>query len=538
MKNVIAIIFVFSAVLLARSSRADVLNVDTVTAARLLLAIEGVRKSESKYSKEARLVAGRIMDQYEGLPKSIQMRRRIRSQVNNLKFDSVIDQIEHVVDLLKDNGAVDQAVDLLDLGLAIDPRRVDLAYDRKVLVVENDISGFSGSYEIEVGTAVSGSSINKSGLAKRQSLVKGLLVSQVTGSRFAGSASQMNATVISQREGYSAMTVEFNQKVGSTMSKAIDHMLGYLNQRHPDLPRGVEVEFAFEEQYIPKDGPSAGVACTLMIEALLKGYDYNPKFAVTGALDVEGKVGGVGGVPAKIRGAISRQCEIVAIPSDNESVISDMIILEGVSTLAKIQVIEIEQFDDALKVAKQSEQLDENTKVALAEYKMVMDAINRPGGLNYLNNPKVQGKLRKVVELMPNHLSAKYLLLKSMNRNPKQLTLLGSVRAIDEESYAVIEEIRSGNFRNRDSLKVDKFGAAMSGLKRLRPILDKRTQACSDAIIEFTSNIRTVVNSPPKSPGTRRALGNAIDSSGDAVQSEYKKLFSREDVKKELLIDD
>ena len=490
-----------------------------------------------------------------------------RSRVLFMKFadrQTLLKELVRVATIPGDPEGKAAGAHILDFVLDMDPTMVDAAYEREKLFVTDNIrlnwdagphddrAGKSGSlnrkgdlmsesssgvFEVDFSRmSIGGSGSSFEGVARNQSLVKGLLVQTLSGSQFAGSASQMNATVLGKGSSGS-MTVRFNQEVGEMMTDAVDHMMEYLKLRHKTLPEGVEVELGFEEQYIPKDGPSAGVACTLMLEAILKDYEYSPSFAVTGALDGKGIVGGVGGVDGKIRGAIARKCDLVAIPSDNEKVISDLLILEGPETLAKIQVVEIETFDQALKIAKKHEHLDPEIKQAIESFREVQKVLNQRGGISYLRNFKLQQKLREVLKTMPNHLSAKYLLLKGMNREPGSLTLMGSVQAIDRNAAPLINALREG-VNVQDRLRNDSFADTMSALTRLRPLLDDRTRPCADAIVKFSGFIRTAINSPPRSPSAITDLNNNLRSSGRAVGREYDRLFDRPDVKAELMTDD
>ena len=462
---------------------------------------------------------------------------------------------------LSELGCESAAAHVFDLSLTLNPKDFDAAYEREKLLIEGEISvswdirnggDFSDGNEEEfmyspagnvytvnfsslTAGGSSGPTIN--GLARTQALVKGLLVQELSGSQFAGSASQMNATVIGQNQG-GELEVRFNQKVGSTMSEALDKMKSYLEKRHEDLPEGIEVELSFEEQYIPKDGPSAGVACTLMMESLIKGYEYSPVFAVTGAMNASGVVEGVGGIDGKIRGALSRNCELVAIPTDNEKVIRDMLILEDGSTLANIQIIGIGTFDDALRIAKNESLLEPDVRGALETFREVQGVLVRPGGLSYLRNSKVQAKLREVIGVLPDHWSAKYLLLKGLGQVPEQLTLGGSLLAIDRNAAPLLHAIREGGFDIEDKLAKDSFAETISALKRVRPHLDTRTRPCADAIIDYSGYVRTAINNPPRSPSAINTLVRNLKTSGANVEREYDNLFERPDVKDELMIED
>lgn len=499
------------------------------------------------------------------IPISEFMREKRESFFSRFEQDitEISDELSTAARSLTSLGFPNAAAHVFDLALTVHPEDFELAYEREKLIVEEGVnfswefwnggetSGDDGDserashspvgrvYTVDFSSlaGAGGSETAIKGLARSQALVKGLLVQELSGSQFAGSASQMNATVIGQNEG-SGLEVRFNQKVGSTMSEALEKMKSYLGKRHGDLPKGIEVELSFEEQYIPKDGPSAGVACTLMMESLIKGYEYSPAFAVTGAMNASGIVEGVGGIDGKIRGAISRNCELVAIPTDNEEVIRDMLILEDGSTLANIQIIGIGTFDDALRIAKNESLLEPDVLNALNTFREVQAVLVRPGGLNYIKNSKVQAKLREVVTVLPNHWSAKYLLLKGLGRVPEQLTLGGSLLAIDRNAAPLLHAIREGGFEIQDKLAKDNFAETISALKRVRPHLDTRTRPCADAIIDYSGYVRTAINNPPRSPSAINTLVRNLRTSGANVEREYDNLFDRPDVKDELMIED
>lgn len=432
---------------------------------------------------------------------------------------------------------------LYDTVLSLSPGDGESAYQRELLIVNGKIdlpwldSGEAiYRFEIENGShgVLTATSIN--GLNRNQALIKGLLVQELRGSQFLGEASQMNATVILNGNAEEELKVNFNQRVGSSMTQAVVDMMDFHRKRQSSLPTGVSVEISFEEQYIPKDGPSAGVASALLLESLFTGHSYDMGFAVTGAMDGEGKVGAVGGVDGKIRGAITRRCSMVAIPLHNEATVRDLLILEGPASLAKIQVIGITVFDDALKLAIEEKKKDPKIKTALATFSEVQKILNQRGGMGYLPNPKVQSKLRSVVQAIPTHFSAKYLLLKAMGRNPTSLSLIGSVQAIDRNAAPLIRSLESGNFEV-DKLGKDNFGKAIGNLKRVRPLLDSRCRPCADAIVDYSGYIRKAINSWPSSRGAQRELIGQIRAAGAKVGQEYDNLYDRDDVKKELLQD-
>ncbi|NTW36195.1 MAG: AAA family ATPase, partial [Syntrophobacteraceae bacterium] len=81
-----------------------------------------------------------------------------------------------------------------------------------------------------------------------------------------------------------------------------------------------------------KDGPSAGGAIALALASLFAGRIVRRDVAMTGEIDIKGRITGVGGLAAKLETACNAGCSTVIIPRDN--LVGD----EGV-----------ERFPDALK---------------------------------------------------------------------------------------------------------------------------------------------------------------------------------------------
>ena len=68
----------------------------------------------------------------------------------------------------------------------------------------------------------------------------------------------------------------------------------------------------------PKDGPSAGIAITTAIYSVLINKPILNTIAMTGEVDLIGNVKAIGGLDAKILGAIKAGCNKVLIPKENE----------------------------------------------------------------------------------------------------------------------------------------------------------------------------------------------------------------------------
>lgn len=180
--------------------------------------------------------------------------------------------------------------------------------------------------------------------------VNGLLIVQLSSGKTAGQSSRMSLSALPS-SGQSPSTVRFNQSVGQDMQKALNEVSRFSQLRHKGWPAGHAIEIGFDDKYVPKDGPSAAVACALLIEAALTGKEWDPAFAVTGDMNADGSVQPIGGVQAKIRGATQGACKIAGVPYKNEKDVADLLVLEGPKPLVGITIFGLRTFEDALLLA-------------------------------------------------------------------------------------------------------------------------------------------------------------------------------------------
>ena len=464
------------------------------------------------------------------------------------RLDATLNQLYEQAKLIKaqDSDTDDNLIlsaHVMDLVKSMDPENIDCAYDLEVLAKAGTevnwqaVTGDAGTDSTSTARPpMAGGLSSGSGnsLGRMQALIKGLLVRPLEASQFAGKASQMNATATQVASG-KELKVGFNQEVGPSMKSALGEVIKYLRIRHKQLPSDCAVEIAFEEQYIPKDGPSAAVACALMLESLISDTELDGQFAVTGDLNADGTVQPVGGITGKLRGAAARDCNVVGIPHANRRVISDMLIIDGPKALTKIQIFSLETFDEALELALTHDQRSEDVRRSIEEFQRVQEVLNRPNGMALLKNSHVQGKLRECIKLTPNHLSARHLLLGALGRSEKHLSLQGSLEYIDRAAEPLLRVLRQGNFQQRTAFDEDEFADSAAALRRIRTRLDPRTTEIADRIVDFSKLVRTFTNNRPTSSNGLRALVARIGSAGDAVGSAYDKLESSVDYQEEVM---
>jgi hypothetical protein len=307
----------------------------------------------------------------------------------------------------------------------------------------------------------------------------------------------------------------------------------FIEVRNNGWPQDWRFDLSFEERYSPKDGPSAAVACALLLNSLVTGKANDPEFAVTGDMNADGTVRPIGGVAAKIRGATQGKCSVVAIPVKNEGTLADMLLTDGPSPFARIQIFSISSFDEAeaLATSERSEKVD----AALREMKAVQDLLLRePSQMGaWLRNPHVVTKLHTVLSHAPNHLSAKYLLLAGAGKTPRSLSLAGSLDAIEHAASELVSAIKLGG-QSADSLRKDVVGSSITRLQNLRARCDPRVQPYADAVIRFGEAVKELQDRPPNTAARGQVMVKAINAAASAADSEMSRLASDPSIREAL----
>jgi hypothetical protein len=375
---------------------------------------------------------------------------------------------------------------------------------------------------------------NRTPFKSRITAVNGLLISQLSSGETAGQVTKMSLTALPSLDN-APSTLKFNQSVGSDMAKALNEVSKFAQLRHNGLPAGHAIELGFADKYIDKDGPSAAVACALLLEAAITGKEWDPAFAVTGDMNADGSVQPIGGVQAKVRGATKGGCKIVGIPSKNEKAISDILVLEGPAPLVQIGVFSISKFDEALALAdpKRADALAR----ALAELENVRNVLSRmssPQVLGTLRTQQAQSRLQYILQAAPNCLSAKYLLLFAQGRGPRSLSIGGSIEAADSSAIGLIKSISNDVEKSVNTLKGDEVGTSINKLKNLRPKLDPRVWPYVDNVIAYGEVIRSSILNPVRSGARYADLVSKARQAAQAAKAAFEKITGDPQVREEL----
>ncbi len=113
-----------------------------------------------------------------------------------------------------------------------------------------------------------------------------------------------------------------------------------------DKPMGIHIHCP--DGATPKDGPSAGAALTLALYSLLTNKKIKHDIAMTGEINLEGKVTAIGGLEEKLEGAKRAGVKLVLFPKENVKHLDK--IKERNKTLLddNFKVIPIETFEEVM----------------------------------------------------------------------------------------------------------------------------------------------------------------------------------------------
>lgn len=382
--------------------------------------------------------------------------------------------------------------------------------------------------------AVSGSDFaNALKIQSKQARVNGLLIMDL-GAKLAGSASPMSMIALAGEPDTSAV-LQFNQPVGPSMQTALAEVAKFIEVRHSGWPRGHTFEISFENKYNPKDGPSAAVACALLLESTITGTKLDPGFAVTGDLNADGSVQPIGGVEAKIRGATSEQCTHIAIPKNNTSAVYDTILMDGIAPAINIQIFSIATFEEAYAIASSTKSA--SVQKSLSEFSEIQEIYRKqPSGFSQVvRHPKVIEKLEGIVEVMPNHLSSSLLLDFAKGTAPTSLSLQGSFSFIDENAYQIVDVIKDGKVAKLDDFDEDQVAEALSLLRRSKLKLDQRTWDWADGLLRWGELMREYQTNRPKAISNVNKMISDINTAGNATRAERVRLLEDPEIVEELL---
>jgi hypothetical protein len=253
------------------------------------------------------------------------------------------------------------------------------------------------------------------------------------------------------------------------MRTSFEEALRAVTLRYPLWQPG-HIDISFRDKFTAVGGPSAGTAFAMLMLSILEGFKIDPGCAVTGDISVDWKTEKVGGIAFKLRGAVLDKRTLAIIPADNAGALSDMVIQQGLSGVYNVQVFTASTLQQAIAVARQDRSSD--LKEAITSFTALQALLHKSEGAA-LRNPETAKTLSRILELAPNHASARYLLDSIEGKTLKTLSLGASLYEVARVLYPYRELLTIDNktvgVRVPQELRV----TSRRRLDAIRPIIHK-----------------------------------------------------------------
>jgi hypothetical protein len=317
-------------------------------------------------------------------------------------------------------------------------------------------------------------------IASPQVTIKALEIYETDSGMMLGQTSEATLTVV-RSESPKLTDVRFVTPVGDQMCLARDEALRFIHLTYPNW-YVAKAELTFEDKYVGHDGGSIGAAIGTMVLSVIQGFAIDPNIAITGDISANGKVRAIGGVSAKIRGATESKCMIVAVPADNYGQLVDMVTYSGPATVTDVQIIGITDLADAVATVR----IDRSEKLgkAIAMFAQIQAGIKKDA--NYLKRSEARTKLAVVLDLAPQHLSAKLLLGIAKGEQPKTLSATASQYYTFLAVRSMMSVLLEREFTDDPHpIASEAVQTGLNDLKKLRPMADAHVQPLIDAWSHF-----------------------------------------------------
>ncbi|HVT79239.1 MAG TPA: S16 family serine protease [Phycisphaerae bacterium] len=310
-----------------------------------------------------------------------------------------------------------------------------------------------------------------------------------------------------------AVFITKQAKVGPEMQTSFDEAVRAVQVRYPTWEPG-RIDFSFDDKYTPHEGGSAGTCFATLLLSELEGFNVDLKCAITGDITVNWKVKQIGGLPAKLRGAVAGGCQYAGVPLENVNDLSDMALIYGESSLRDIQVFSLESLQDAVHLMR----TDRPARLAAA-IKAFDDLKPRmKAGKPALEDKLTQKSLEEILALAPNHQSARLLLDIGRGNAPRNLTVTYSLEQIFIITYPYRYIITGREPATSVTVTSQMTTNARKQLSQLAPITPPELQALltdARAVIETSSVAAANAN---------RQTQTVLDQKCDSFLSHYAAL--------------
>jgi ATP-dependent Lon protease len=171
-------------------------------------------------------------------------------------------------------------------------------------------------------------------------------------------------------------------KLGDVMMESARAAVSYVRSRahrlglERDFYQKIDIHIHVPEGAIPKDGPSAGITMATALTSAFTGISVRKDVAMTGELTLRGKVLSIGGLKEKLLAAHRGHLTTVLLPHENEKDVLDLDLPKAI--LKEIQVLYVNQMDQVLEAALETEKPEAILSEAHGQVRTVEDILGLP----------------------------------------------------------------------------------------------------------------------------------------------------------------
>ncbi len=141
-------------------------------------------------------------------------------------------------------------------------------------------------------------------------------------------------------------------KLGKVMEESAQIAYSCFKSKHLNIEYNkFDMHIHVPSGAVPKDGPSAGITLYTSIYSLLLNKKVNNNVAMTGEINLQGKVMPIGGLKEKMLGAIRADIKTVIVPFENKKDLED--IPEDIKN--KLEIVLVKRIDEVINVAIQKD---------------------------------------------------------------------------------------------------------------------------------------------------------------------------------------
>ena len=241
-----------------------------------------------------------------------------------------------------------------------------------------------------------------------------------------GRLSTLKAAAVQQ--GTRAEPVIVFESATVTLQTALEKAAAWIVAGDAKFPDGVTVQVSAEGGYGAHERDAAGAASAILLDAIGNGRSLDPEVVLLGGVNEKGHITAAGRLATRLRTLEGVPPPAIGVPMVSEVEVRDLALMDELEVLATQQIISLVSLDDARAIAAKDK--PERVVKAFALFAGVREAAAKTPVKSLLKHPKFIQRLQEITAVMPNHLSAKLLLLAAVNKVPGRITFATSRQAI------------------------------------------------------------------------------------------------------------